>query len=162
MKKLMLFAGLYCLQPMAHASTLPAPDKIAKAPLNANDRALAHFRANFAEVQNPIWFSTNDKDLICSFHQGQRMNRVFYDSRGYWKYTLVSYPPSIMKQDLKDLVNENFKDFHIAYVSEIQSDRDEPVYIINLENEGFIKIIKVYDQEIEIRQTLEKQSDQFK
>jgi hypothetical protein len=159
MKKLMLFAGLYCLQPNIHAaSAIPSSVKTDASP-KAGDRARAHFRENFGEVKNAVWYTGSDKNIYCVFQEGNIRNRVFYSKSGYWEYTLLSYPPSALRKDVKDRVQENFKSYHISYVNEIRSDSDEPVYIINIENGDFIKVIKEKGEDLEIQDSLEKQLD---
>jgi hypothetical protein len=159
MKKLMLFAGLYCLQPTIHAASIIPPAKNINASIKASDRALAHFKANFGEATDAVWYTGSDKGIYCVFLQGNTHNRVFYSKSGYWEYTLLSYPPSALRKDVKDLIQENFKSYHISYVNEIRSGIDEPVYVINIENGDFIKVIKEKGENIEIQDSLEKQSD---
>jgi hypothetical protein len=57
------------------------------------------------------------------------------------------------------LKRANFKGYHISYVNEVRSDSDEPVYIINIENGDFIKVIREKGENIEIQDSLEKQLD---
>ena len=64
------------------------------------------------------------------------MNRVFYDSRGYWQFTLVSYQPSELKTHIRQQISDQFEGYRITYVNEIQSAYDEPIYMVNIENAG--------------------------
>ena len=156
MKKVMLLAGLYLLQPSLHAAPGNPIFKYALAPTSARDRAMTHFKANYAWVQDASWFTTADNNMYCIFHQGNMVNRVFYDAKGDWQYTLLSYPPADLPKAMKDLVLGNFRGYQISYVNEIRSDGLEPVYMINIENEGNIKVIEVVSNQFEVRQTLLK------
>jgi hypothetical protein len=156
MKKLMLLAGLYCLQPTLHAGSLGSPGINNKAPINASDRALRHFKANYADVQNVAWYNSKNGEIYCVFHQNGVSNRIFYDNRGYWKYSMMGYPASHLDPVVKDMALSFVKGYHISYVYEIRSDRSEPVYMINMEDEDNIKIIQVTGDEIVVKQALKK------
>jgi hypothetical protein len=157
MKKLMLLAGLWCLQPALHAAPTHADARYDVLPANARDRALTHFKENYAWVQDAAWYTTAENNLYCTFHQGKILNRVFYDKNGNWQYTLLSYPPSVLTKSVKTLVEENFQGYKISYVTEIRSADQDPSYVVNIENENHIKVIQVRDDDFKIRQDLNKQ-----
>ena len=156
MKKLMLLAGLFCLHLALPAVSFSNPGISNMAPINASDRAKAHFSANYSGVRDAEWYSLPDRNMYCVFHQGKMVNRVFYDSRGYWQYTLLGYPASGLDKEVKELVTDYFNGYHILYVNEIRSYNDVPVYMINIENENQSKLIKVTGDEIETQQSFKK------
>ena len=156
MKKLILLAGFYCLQPTLHAAPGRTDIKYHPGPMSASARAMAHFKENYAWVQNADWFSTAEKNMYCVFDQGNIVNRVFYDQNGYWQYTMVSFPASNLSRNLKKIVSDNFAGYDVTYVNEIISETEEPVYMINIENAENIKVIKVEGDEIEVKQDLKK------
>jgi hypothetical protein len=157
MKKLILLAGLYCLQLSLHAAPtgLAANKKIA--PVSAYDRAKAHFNANYAEAKDATWFNLPNNEMYCTFHEGKEVDRVFYNNRGYWQYTLISFPGSGLSVDVKHRVLDYFDNYRISYVNEILSEKADPVYVINLENEGHIKVVKLTGDDIEVQQELYKE-----
>ena len=156
MKKLILFACLYCMLPGLYAATIVKANHTL-APVSASERAKAHFKENFAEAENVAWYTAPDNSIYCIFHRANTVNRVFYDSRGYWQFTLVSYQPSELKMHIRQLVSDEFAGYHITYVNEIQSAYDEPIYVVNLENAGNIKVVKVAGGDIEVKQSLIKE-----
>ena len=156
MKKLILLAGLYCLQPILHAAPLSGVVKNDRRPLTASDRAAAHFKENYAWVENAAWYNAPDNSMYCIFQQGKVVNRVFYNVRGYWLYTLISYPSSCLPGNVKEIVSDAFAGYQISYVNEVRSDYSEPVYMINIENAESIKVIKVSGDEIKVEQALQK------
>jgi hypothetical protein len=156
MKKLILLAGLYCLQPNLHAASFGIPVKNNISPKSAIERAKAHFKVHYEEAQHVAWFNLGENNMFCVFHQGDTANRVFYDKRGYWKYTLLSYPGYYLPIRVKEFVSDYYKCYQISYVNEIRSSYNEPVYVINIENDDNIKVIKVAGDEIEVQQVLEK------
>jgi hypothetical protein len=156
MKKLMLLAGFYCLHFSLQAAPGVSITKYDIAPVSGNDRALAHFKENFAWVEDAAWYNTPDKNMYCVFHQGNIVNRVFYNERGYWQYTMISYPPANLPKSLRERVLDSFGGYSINYVNEVRSDKNEAVYMISIENKDNIKVIRVTDEDIEITQALKK------
>jgi hypothetical protein len=156
MKKLMLFAGFYCLQLTLHAGSFPNSGINHLAPVNASDRARAHLKAHFKGTDDAAWFNLDDKDMYCLFHQGDTMNRVYYDKHGYWLYTLLSYPGYDLPQPMKKELMDNFKCYQISSVNEVRSNNYDPVYVVNIENDDNIKVVKVVGDEFEVQQDLKK------
>lgn len=152
----MLLAGLFCLQTNLHAAPSIKNAKYLPAPTSASARAMAHFKENFAWVQDADWFNTVEKNMYCVFYQGNIVNRVFYDQNGYWQYTMTSFPPSDLPKNVKKLVSESFAGYNISYVNEIISAAEEPVYMINIENADDIKVIKVAGETVEAKQDIKK------
>ena len=156
MKKLMLLAGLYCLQPALQAAPSHSNVKHDILPANARDRALTHFKDNYAWVQDAAWYTTAENNLYCTFHQGKILNRVFYDKYGNWQYTMLSYPPSVLAKPVKELILENFPGYQISFATEIRTGDQEPAYVINIENEDHIKVVHVSGDNFEVRQAFNK------
>ena len=156
MKKLILLAGLYCLQLNLHASIYRSPVGYEKSPVNAAERARANFKENYAWVKDVSWFEASDNAMYCIFHQGTMVNRIFYDRNGNWQYTLISYPAPVLSKDIRDKVLDNFAGYRITYVNEVRLDGQEPVYIINLEDEANIKVVQVTGDDIFVKQELIK------
>jgi hypothetical protein len=157
MKKLILFAGLYCMLPGLYAASNVKSANYKLAHVSASERAKAHFKENYAEVQNVAWYTASDNSPYCIFHRANTVDRVFYDSRGYWQFTLVSYLPSELKMNIRQQISDQFEGYRITYVNEIQSAYDEPIYMVNIENAGNIKVLKVTGDDIEVKQSLIKE-----
>jgi hypothetical protein len=153
----MLLAVLYCLLPGLYAYSVKPTEKINSAPVDASQRARAHFKANYAHAVDASWYKLDNKNsMYCIFHQGKKIERVFYNNRGSWRYTLISYPPSELDINLKDQVMNAFESYHISYVNEIRSQFNEPVYVFNIDNPNFIKVISLVGNEIEVQQSFVK------
>jgi hypothetical protein len=127
------------------------------APINATERAKAHFNANYSGARDAAWYNLAKNNMYCVFHSGKVVNRVFYDSRGFWQYTLMGYPSSALSEDVKDQVNYAFDGYRITWVNEIRSTQDKPVYVINIENENHIKVIRIAGDDIEERESYNKE-----
>lgn len=163
MKKLILLAGIYCLQPSLHAASSINEDRNYISTVrdgakheSAGDRAMAYFKDNFSGASDVVWTTNNDGSINCFFRRGTATDRVYYDKRGYWQYTLVSYPPAGLANNVKYRVLDDFDSYTIKYVNEIRSAENSPVYMINIENEENIKVIRVSDDDIEVKQDLKR------
>jgi hypothetical protein len=163
MKKLILVAGLYCIQFTLHAAShiVSGKTNIASVkknikPVNADQRAIAHFRENFPGVKDESWSTNADKSINCYFHQGAKVGRVYYDPRGNWRYSVISYPPSDLSNNIRYRIMDNFDGNEISYVNEILSQNNDPVYMVNIENVSNIKVVRVSDDDIEVKQDLKK------
>ena len=157
MKKLILFAGLLCTLSGLYASSTVKSARHAMAPLSASERAKAHFKENYAQIRDEAWYNAPDNSIYCIFHRENTVNRVFYDNRGYWQFTLISYLPSELKMPIRQQISDQFEGYRITYVNEIQSAYDEPIYMVNIENAGNIKVLKVSGDDIEVKQALIKE-----
>ncbi len=157
MKKLILLAAMYCLQPGAHASA-PSGKPIGEinAPVRATDRAKEHFRLHYEAAQDVTWYNVGQDIMYCIFKEGEKENRVFYDRKGYWKYTLQNYPGYILPEVVKQQISDMYKCYQISSVTEIHTYANEPTYVVNIENDGFIKVLKIVGEDIEVQQAFEK------
>jgi len=156
MKKLILVAGLYCLHPNLQAGSYNPSTKKHATPFTASERAMAHFKSYYADAPDAEWFKPDGKDMYCLFHEGDKTEHVFYNSGGYWQYTLISYPPSMLDKNITEQVLNFFDGYHISFVNEIRSLYDEPIYMINIEDANHIKVIKLVRDEIEVQEDLNK------
>lgn len=153
----MFLAIFYFLHPNLQAASASSSPVKKLAPVSAYDKAKAHFNANFAGVKDAVWYNLPNDDIVCTFHKGKAITRVFYNNRGNWQYTLLSYPGSGLSVDLKHRVQDYFDNYHIDYVNEIRSENADPVYVMDLENEGHIKVVRVDDDNIDVQQELYKE-----
>jgi hypothetical protein len=70
---------------------------------------------------------------------------------------MLSYPPSELDKRVKNMAIEYFAGFYIDLINEINADGISPIYMINIESETQIKVIKVVDDTIEVQEELEKE-----
>jgi hypothetical protein len=144
--------------PGLYASSIGPTDENSGAPADASQRAKAHFKANYGNATDASWYKLDNKNsMYCIFHEGKKIERVFYNNRGSWQYTLISYPPSELDNNTKAQVLNAFESYRITYVNEIHSTFNEPVYVFNIENPNFIKVIRLVGDEIEVKQSLDKE-----
>lgn len=122
---------------------------------NINAKAIKDFSTRFNGTENAQWFS--DKNGFTTyFVKDGYGNRVFYDKKGRWQYSLIFYSEDKLPRDVRAAVKSTYFDMAITLVEEVQTP-EAKVYIVHLEDKANIKILKVNDEgEFEIMQDLSK------
>jgi hypothetical protein len=107
---------------------------------NIHARAIRDFQVRF-NASNAMWFS--DKNgFVSYFVQDGFGERVFYDKKGRWQYSLIFYGEDKLPRDIRAIVKSTYYDMAITLVEEVQTN-DGKGYVIHLEDKSNIKIIKV-------------------
>jgi hypothetical protein len=123
---------------------------------NINARAIKDFNGRFTDANNAMWFSDRN-GFTTYFIKDGFGDRVFYDKKGHWEYSLIFYSEDKLPRDVRTSVKSTYFDMAITLVEEVQT-TDAKVYIVHLEDKSNIKILKVNDQgEYEILQDLSKE-----
>lgn len=82
--------------------------------------------------------------------------KVYYDERGHWQYSLIYYAESKLPKSVRATVKSVYYDMSITVVEEVQT-ADAKVYVVHLEDNASIRIIKVNDDgEMETMQEIIK------
>ena len=120
-----------------------------------NAKAIKDFNGRFGDANNPMWFSDRN-GFTTYFVKDGFGDRVFYDKKGHWEYSLIFYGEDKLPRDVRAAVKSTYFDMAITLVEEVQTTENK-VYIVHLEDKQNIKILKVNDQgEYEILQDLSK------
>jgi hypothetical protein len=121
-----------------------------------NAKAIKDFSTRFNGTNNAQWFSDRNGFTTYFIKDGYG-NRVFYDKKGRWEYSLIFYGEDKLPKDVRTAVKSTYFDMAITLVEEVQTS-DGKVFIVHLEDKANIKILKVNDQgEYEILQDLSKE-----
>jgi hypothetical protein len=119
-------------------------------------RAIRDFMDRFDKVENAMWFSTPEGGFEVYFIQDGYGDRIMYDKKGRWKFTLINYGEGKLPRDIRAAVKSIYFDLDITLVEEIQTIEGID-YIVYLEFESLIKVVKVNkDGELEVLQELTK------
>jgi len=121
-----------------------------------NAKAIKDFQTRYAGAENAMWFS--DKNGFVSYFVKDGFgDRVFYDKKGHWEYSLLFFNEDKLPHDVRAAVKSTYYDLNITMVEEVQTP-DSRVFICHLEDKATIKILKVNDEgEMEILQDLIKE-----
>ena len=111
---------------------------------NANTKAVSDFKKRFNKTDDVQWVS--DKDGFVSYFKVDGFtNKVCYDKKGNWEYSMILYNESKLPKDIRTLVKSAYYDMSITLVKEIQTPKGKG-YVVNLEDKATIRIVKVNEQ----------------
>jgi hypothetical protein len=120
-----------------------------------NTKAMKDFQARFNEASNTMWYSDGN-GLETIFTRDGYSDRVFYDKKGHWEYSLIFYNENKLPRDIRAVVKSTYYDFTITLVEEVQTP-DGNAYFVHLEDDQTIKIVKLnQDGDMETFQELAK------
>jgi hypothetical protein len=121
-----------------------------------NTKAIRDFQNRYAEVNNAMWFS-DANSLVSYFVKDGFSDRVIYDKKGNWEYSLIFYGEDKLPHDVRFAIKSTYFDMSITLVEEVQTTQSR-VYIVHLEDKSNIKILKANDEgEYEILQELSRE-----
>ena len=120
-----------------------------------NSKAVRDFQTRFQKVENAQWFS-DQNGFMSYFITNGYGNRVFYDRKGHWQFSLMLYTEDQLPVDLRASVKAMYFNLAITLIEEVQTNNGM-VYIVHLEDKSNIKILRLSsDAEMEILQELTK------
>jgi hypothetical protein len=120
-----------------------------------NTKAMKDFQARFNEASNTMWYSDGN-GLETTFTRDGYIDRVFYDKKGRWEYSLLFYNENKLPRDIRAIVRSTYYDLTITLVEEVQTP-DGKAYFVHLEDSATIKIVKLSPEgEMEVFQDLTK------
>lgn len=123
---------------------------------NINARAISDFQGRYNKVNNAMWFVDPKGGYISYFVRDGYGDRVIYNEKGRWLYSLIIYDESKLPKDIRAMVKSAYFDLTITLVEEVQS-LDGVAYIVDLEDKSTIKVIKIDNEgEMKVLQDLSK------
>jgi hypothetical protein len=79
---------------------------------------------------------------------GNKLTRVYYNSKGQWHFTITCYDETVMPSDLRNTVMANYPCYAINVVQEIALP-GKLVYLVSLKNNAYWKIARIENGEVE-------------
>jgi hypothetical protein len=110
---------------------------------NINSKAIKDFQDRYNNIENAMWFS-DQKGFESYFVHNGFGNRVFYDKKGRWLYSLILHTEQELPSNVRTSIKSIYFDFAITMVEEVQTNHGG-IYIVNLEDKSNIEILKVND-----------------
>jgi putative component of toxin-antitoxin plasmid stabilization module len=109
---------------------------------NTKLRAYKDFQDRFSNVENAIWAFDPKLGYTSYFLRDGYGNRVFYDKKGRWLYSLIFYAENKLPRNIRYQVKSNYFDFTITLVQEVQT-HEGIEYVVYLEDKSNILIVKL-------------------
>jgi len=74
-------------------------------------------------------------------------HRIYYDNNGKWEGSLKGYSEDKMPAEIRKVVKREYYDYTITYVNEAENidSGGMPTYIVHLENQSSLKLMRIYD-----------------
>jgi hypothetical protein len=110
---------------------------------NINSKAIKDFQERYNNIKNAMWFS-DQNSFVSYFVQNGFGNRVFYDKKGRWQYSLILHTEYELPSGVRASIKSIYFDFAITLVEEVQTHYGV-VYVVNLEDKSNIKVLRVSD-----------------
>jgi hypothetical protein len=117
-------------------------------------RAIRSFSHVYGDCRDAQWSPMKDGGFICRFTKKSIPERAFYDAKGNWLYSIGSYGEDKLAKDIRTFVRNMYQDYKISFVNEIDLPLDRKVYLIQVENEETLKIVRIGDDRIETLQEI--------
>jgi hypothetical protein len=122
---------------------------------NLNTRAVKDFHRRYADTENALWYSTAT-GFEAYFVQDGFGDRVFYDKKGNWLSSMITYGESKLPKTLRAIVKSRYFDLSITLVEEYRN-ADAMTYIILVQDNSEIKVLQInQDNEITVLHELKK------
>jgi hypothetical protein len=114
-------------------------------------RALKNFANTYKNVKDEMWLKTNDGFAV-RFTSGGIRTTVLYDKKGYWTGSIKYYGEEKMLHEIRHDVKSKYYDYKIIYTQEIETPDSEgmPTYVICVEDQANIKLIRICDGEMSV------------
>ncbi len=169
MKKFLLSSAIACFLVIAAASGAfaqnPPKTDVAKLEISStesktattasgedlaviNSRAIKDFKKSFKLPADEKWFKI-ETGFIVKFVQDGIQHRADYDNKGHWKATTRYYSEKQLPKDVRSQVKSVYYDYTITSVQEFTFPQHH-VYLVNMEDEKTILIIRISDGEMDV------------
>jgi len=85
-----------------------------------------------------------------------RQSTSAYNKNGNWIYTIEQYSIDNLDKNIIDKVQSVYSDYGVTSIQKVVQPGMEPVYVVHLENEKSIKLIRLTKDDMELVQNLTK------
>ena len=122
-----------------------------------NGKAERNFKKDYRNADAVEWFTLKDNSLMSRFMMNGILHRAFYTAHGQWIATVSSYDGSKLDKGLYDKIKSVYYYSAITYVNQIDKPGDKKIYVVDIQDEKYIRKLRLENDEIEIVQEFEKQ-----
>ena len=119
-----------------------------------NQKASRDFKRTFKDVNNEKWYSIKN-GFLAEFSLNTTKNRVVYDKKGNWKYTVSYYDEKNLPVEIRAIVKPVYYDYAISRVEEVHAN-DQIIYIVHVQNDSRLKTLRVCEGEMDLIEDLPK------
>jgi hypothetical protein len=113
-----------------------------------NQKASRDFKKTFKDVNTEKWYSIKN-GFLAEFSLNSTKNRVVYDKKGNWKYTVSYYEEKNLPAEIRAIVKPVYYDYTISRVEEIHAN-DQIIYIVHVQNDSSLKTLRICEGEMDL------------
>ena len=111
-------------------------------------KASRDFLERVGDQKDEQWY----KDPLgyeAAYTEGPVKAMYWYDKRGHWVYSILTYGENKMPEDVRVLVRSTYFEYSISWVKEV-SEAQTTVYVVHIENNTAWKEVAVQDGEMRV------------
>jgi hypothetical protein len=86
-----------------------------------------------------------------------RESTTAYNKKGNWIYTIQNYSTDNLDKNIIDKVQTSYNNYGVTAIQKIEQPGADAVYVVNLENNTSIKIVRVTNDGVELIKDLTKE-----
>lgn len=120
-------------------------------------KALKTFAGRYKNQAGEYWEVMKD-GFSAHFNSDGISNRIYFDRKGRWVGSMKGYQEDKMPRGLRTQVKRTYFDYKINYVQELETYESEgkPTFIVNLEDDDNIILLRIYEGELEVWRSYKK------
>jgi hypothetical protein len=122
-----------------------------------NGKAERNFKKDYRNAVAAEWFTLKDNSLLCRFTIDGIPHRAFYSVHGQWLGTVSSYEAGKLDRELYDKIKSVYYNSNIVFVNQVDKPVGKTIYVVDVQDEKYIRKLRLDGDEIEIVQEFEKQ-----
>lgn len=121
-----------------------------------NTKAMRNFVKTYESAVDPEWVTLKEGGYLCRFVIDSVRCRAFYGEKGAWLLTLASYEEKKLPRDVRATIRSTYYDYKISYIDEISVPGRSKIYLVQIQDDKGIKVLRVSDGEMETMRELVK------
>ena len=116
-----------------------------------NPKTMRDFAKKYKNAEAVSWTKIKG-GVVAQFFLDEIGYAIYYTANGNWSGSIKGYYEKKMPYEIKDLVKRKYHDYSIYFVEEMETTDSEgsPTYLIHLHNRDNVKLIRVFDKEMEL------------
>jgi hypothetical protein len=119
-----------------------------------NQKATRDFKKTFRDVNNEKWFSIKN-GFLAEFNLNTIKNRVVYDKKGNWKYTVSYFDEKNLPAEIRAMVKPVYYDYTISRVEEVHAG-DQIIFIVHVQNDSSLKTLRICEGQMDLLEDFPK------
>ena len=118
-------------------------------------RATRDFWQRAGEQNDAQWYK-DAAGYQVNYSEGSTQARFFYDRKGNFRFSILTYTEKEMPAGVRQLVRSNYYDFSIGWVKEV-NEAQTTAYVVHIEDAASWKDVVVQDGEMRVLHAFRKQ-----